>query len=292
LGDSPVCGEVVEVKPGEDINIAVSNHIDAGCPKSAKVVTFGCCCPGCKTEELVPCICNLCGKNTCLKHRFPADHCCARTASSVKPAKTTAAPPPAKLTADKTVAKPEPAKRTKSAEQMARTEQYLEVQRQSKKKNESFMHRFQISKAKASAQGNQSIPAERREYLEIVFPLSGKVKSANARPIYMFFDVKWSIGKSLCHLKYDYNSYSEGFHVYNHFTPCVLLFIVLDEVAAKGSVPNRNHIAGAPVCFIYIFIHCLYPTIFLSHMFVCCYTETGVDIVADGNCSSKFKNSW
>ena len=115
----------------------------------------------------------------------------------MQPAKTAAAPCPAKPAAEKIVPKSEPAKRTRSAEQIARSQQYVEVQKQSRKKNESFMHKFQISKAKASAQGNQSIPAERREYLEVIFPLSGTVKSANARPIYMFFDVKWSIGKSL-----------------------------------------------------------------------------------------------
>ena len=80
--DSPLCSEVIEVKPGEDVDDVVAEHIDAGCPKPTKVVTFGCCCPGCKNDEQVQCICKFCGKKTCLKHRFPQDHNCERTNSS------------------------------------------------------------------------------------------------------------------------------------------------------------------------------------------------------------------
>ena len=171
---SPLCGVEVEVKVGESIDDAVSKHIDAGCPKPLKCVTFGCCCPGCRAEEVVPCICNLCGKNTCFKHRFPADHYCKRTYESLSSNPSTASSTATATAATATVKKVEkkPEKNTVSSEQTSRSELFKSMQKNSQKKNGGFMYKLQMSKAKASAQGNQSIPEDNREYLEVVFPLS------------------------------------------------------------------------------------------------------------------------
>ena len=183
----------MDVKPGESVDAAVSHHIDAGCPKPPTCVTFRCCCPGCRTEELVPCVCSICGKNTCLKHRFPADHPC-------KPQ-----PEPAHESRPSSVGKSKSGDKnraalTRSAEQNARAILFADTKKRCQKKNGGMLRRLELMKCKAGAQGNQSIPPERREFFEIVFPLSATTASAKKPPTYMFFDVKWSIGKSLLRL--------------------------------------------------------------------------------------------
>ena len=173
---------------------AVAKHIDAGCPKPAQCVTFACCCPGCRAEELVPCICNLCGKNTCFKHRFPADHYCKRTyATTTAPSASTTS-----TANSKSVEKKPEKTQPQSAQPASRSQLFTEMQQKSKKKTSGLMYKLQLSKAKAGAQGNQSIPPENREYLEVVFPLTAR-STTYKTPLFMFFSTKWSIGKSLQH---------------------------------------------------------------------------------------------
>ena len=177
----------MDVKPGQSVDEAVSRHIDVGCPKPATCVTFRCCCPGCKTEELVPCVCSICGKNTCLKHRFPADHPCKQ-----------ASEPASRLSSSTTTGKSGDKKkgtRIRSAEQNARAALFADTKKLCQKKNSSMMRRTELRKNKAAAQGNSSIPPERREFFEILFPL--KAATTKQATTYMFFDVRHSIGKSL-----------------------------------------------------------------------------------------------
>jgi len=74
----PLCGVAVPCRPGGDLNLTMTRHIDGGCkpPKVEKAFVHGCMKPGCKSKELLPVICNDCGTNFCFKHRFPADHGC------------------------------------------------------------------------------------------------------------------------------------------------------------------------------------------------------------------------
>ncbi|VBB31479.1 unnamed protein product [Acanthocheilonema viteae] len=78
----PLCSKPVPVARGERPDKRVSDHIDSNCksnPASAlkgKIYTYHCSQRNCKKRELVSIKCNQCGRNFCLKHRFPADHDC------------------------------------------------------------------------------------------------------------------------------------------------------------------------------------------------------------------------
>ena len=80
----PLCQEAVPVKPGEDANVTMEQHIAGGCPKPVKpaVFTHRCNYGKCKKKELVQCVCKGCGLNHCIKHRQPGAHRCGE----VKPA--------------------------------------------------------------------------------------------------------------------------------------------------------------------------------------------------------------
>jgi len=66
------------------------------------------------------------------------------------------------------------------------------------------------------SQGQASIPADKRFYLEVVFPLNKKLPSK-----IMFFDERWTVGK------------------------------VLDEITNEGRIDNRNHLPGEEKWFVY-----------------------------------------
>lgn len=140
-------------------------------------------------------MCSICGKNTCLKHRFPADHPCK---PQPEPAHASSTPSASKSKGDDK----KRAALTRSAEQNARAALFADTRKRCQKKNSGMLRRLELMKCKAGAQGNQSIPPERREFFEIVFPLNVATASAKKPPTYMFFDVKWSIGKSLLLLSF------------------------------------------------------------------------------------------
>lgn len=77
----PLCNKPIPVSRGEPPDIAVSAHIDSLCQSDPaktrrKTYTNKCSMKGCKVKELVPCICEKCRKNFCLKHRHERDHHC------------------------------------------------------------------------------------------------------------------------------------------------------------------------------------------------------------------------
>jgi len=92
----PLCSAPVPVARGAVPDLAVSAHIDQGCPAKKKPKVFKNRChriqhgKQCKTHELVPCVCTACNTNFCLAHRHPADHDCQ--GSPTTPA-TTKMPP-------------------------------------------------------------------------------------------------------------------------------------------------------------------------------------------------------
>jgi len=78
----PLCNQNVPVKPGEDPNHQLDEHIEKGCPPPSKARVNGCSVKGCKKKELMPIKCAKCRQNYCLRHRLEMDHNC------------TGAPPP------------------------------------------------------------------------------------------------------------------------------------------------------------------------------------------------------
>ena len=79
----PLCNTPVAVKRGELPDVRVGQHIDLDCEsdpaikKRNQIYKNKCSLKGCKQKELVPLICDDCGRNHCLKHRHPADHNCS-----------------------------------------------------------------------------------------------------------------------------------------------------------------------------------------------------------------------
>jgi len=79
----PLCSAPIPIARGTVPDLAVSAHIDQGCPeKKKKEKVFKNRCHAvkhgkqCKKHELVPCICSACQTNFCLAHRHPTDHDC------------------------------------------------------------------------------------------------------------------------------------------------------------------------------------------------------------------------
>ncbi|KAJ5068054.1 zinc finger an1-type domain 2a [Anaeramoeba ignava] len=74
----PICGKVVIVKPNEDVNNIVNQHIESGCKTHLSKIghKFRCTFPGCGKREPFEARCSKCGKNFCLNHRNPLHHNC------------------------------------------------------------------------------------------------------------------------------------------------------------------------------------------------------------------------
>ena len=70
--------QAISIKPGDDVNSVVDQHIRAGCPTaSVKSKKNSCSFKGCREKEFIPISCKLCKQPFCLKHRFETDHNCA-----------------------------------------------------------------------------------------------------------------------------------------------------------------------------------------------------------------------
>ena len=73
----PLCMQAISVKPGDNVNNKVDEHIRAGCPDAVvKSRKNGCTQKGCREKEFVPISCKLCRQTFCMKHRFESDHDC------------------------------------------------------------------------------------------------------------------------------------------------------------------------------------------------------------------------
>mmetsp|Transcript_24960 Transcript_24960/g.39157 ORF Transcript_24960/g.39157 Transcript_24960/m.39157 type:complete len:131 (+) Transcript_24960:564-956(+) len=73
-----MCMQAVTIRPGQDANTVVDQHIRSGCKKEGpKTKKNACSHPGCKEKEFIPVSCKLCKLPFCLKHRFERDHECA-----------------------------------------------------------------------------------------------------------------------------------------------------------------------------------------------------------------------
>ncbi|KAF8073717.1 hypothetical protein FPV67DRAFT_1560075 [Lyophyllum atratum] len=90
--DCPFCNTPVAVRPGQDPNDRMEDHITKECSvmtgKSGKTRTMPVCARGnCKKVLFSPIRCDKCRSQFCPAHRFPADHNCAAptTSSHAKP---------------------------------------------------------------------------------------------------------------------------------------------------------------------------------------------------------------
>jgi hypothetical protein len=183
------------MKPNQDPNIVVARHIDAGCPKESTQIkeSFTCGLRGCHVSDLSEkFVCPDCKIAFCLKHRLPSDHKCAKLSH--------------------------PTVSSSSTVQETKTEDFTTIL---KKKIEETIKKYTstppasrkqyINNMKNSASGDAKVPADKRFYLEIVFPVESNIPSK-----FFFFDQSKRFGQ------------------------------VLDHVAAVGKVKNENNIAGKP----------------------------------------------
>lgn len=76
----PLCNGVVPQRAGEDPNIAVTRHMDAGCRDQPLPSTTGpthqCSFGTCGKVQPVRMLCDRCGRNFCVSHRMPTQHRC------------------------------------------------------------------------------------------------------------------------------------------------------------------------------------------------------------------------
>jgi len=72
----PLCGSIISIGPGDDIDEKIDDHIASGCQQEGGRKSNPCSFLGCDGGELVKITCRFCKKNHCLKHRAPLDHGC------------------------------------------------------------------------------------------------------------------------------------------------------------------------------------------------------------------------
>lgn len=72
----PACSKPVPVPPGSTPDVAVSRHIDAGCPKRKRANPI-CAARGCSVRDPASTTCPSCRNVFCLQHRIEAQHDCA-----------------------------------------------------------------------------------------------------------------------------------------------------------------------------------------------------------------------
>jgi predicted nucleic acid binding AN1-type Zn finger protein len=82
----PICGTVVALLPGENPDLAISNHIDRGCrsssasssSSSSSMFRQKCSVSGCRPGPNDPIVtCKSCGHVVCFRHRNEVDHDCS-----------------------------------------------------------------------------------------------------------------------------------------------------------------------------------------------------------------------
>jgi len=179
--ECPLCGAPVPIAKGDDINAKVEQHISAGCPQTKVQHTNTCSYPRCRKYEVVPVICKQCYKNFCLSHRFPQDHACEGVTGGV-------------------------ASKAREQHKKPSSSSSSSASKSAHSHNPTAL-KVRLMKMKMQAKGDAKIPADKRFYLEVVFPLNSGVA-----PKLMYFDPRWSIGK------------------------------VLDLVAEAGNIVNKNNV--------------------------------------------------
>jgi len=176
LPQCPLCSQYLNVKPNEDLNGRVEEHIVKGCPSEPKQATNlhnPCSQKGCKNREVVPLFCKLCLKNYCFSHRLQLDHTCTQTPVNQNNTNKRESNLLAKFGG------PTPNLNSKPKTSV-------------NTKGPSTTDKTVPSTLKMNAKGDAKIPENKRFYLEVVYPLSSTIQ-----PKLMFFNQEWSVGKAL-----------------------------------------------------------------------------------------------
>ncbi|KIL63229.1 hypothetical protein M378DRAFT_164746 [Amanita muscaria Koide BX008] len=85
----PMCNVPVAIKPGQDPNIRMEEHLDKECAvmtgKAPSKSMPTCGRGNCKKVLYTPIKCDKCRKDFCATHRFPKDHNCSAASVAAKP---------------------------------------------------------------------------------------------------------------------------------------------------------------------------------------------------------------
>jgi len=164
--ECPICSAPIAVKEGEDPNLRMDEHIAQGCAKAPSALSR-CSMSKCGATEVVPILCELCSLNHCFRHRHPQDHNCKNIETKKE--------------------RPKPLHQN-TGEVQQRIDSLIATQ----SKTNPTARKVQLMKMKMKAAGSSNIPAEKRFYLEIIFPFNSKMQ-----PKLLYFNPDWAVGKAL-----------------------------------------------------------------------------------------------
>jgi hypothetical protein len=168
------------VKPTEDINRRVEEHIVKGClpePKQVTNLLNPCSQKGCKNREVVPVFCKVCLKNYCFSHRLQLDHTCSLTSPST----------PVNQHQNESYSNLLTKAISLTSEQISSYKSTLKL-----KGSSPTAKTVASMSLKMNAKGDAKVPENKRFYLEVVYPMN-----SNIQPKMMFFNQEWSVGKAL-----------------------------------------------------------------------------------------------
>jgi len=167
----PLCGQMIRVYKGEDIDAKMESHISGGCKPMHEEggKANPCSVRSCKKGELVPILCPYCHNNFCLAHRAPADHKCECE--------------PLNVADDKAAAE----RKGRQSRALERIQALWQSNKSSKTKT-----KVKLMRLKQNATGNNSIPDDQRCYFEVVYPMDSGV-----HPKMLFFSRNHTLGKVL-----------------------------------------------------------------------------------------------
>lgn len=169
----PLCLAPVPRHGTESADIAVSRHIDAGCPRRVRNNPL-CSKQACGKRDPASTHCATCKKVFCLSHRLEQDHDCISPSTSSKSSHRT-----------KRMGRSEKRTSPVAAQRNSRPELHVIPQR-----------RLDFVNNSNTAIGDGKIPVEERVPLAVFFPAGSGVK-----PRHMFFSQKSSAGRIIDYLR-------------------------------------------------------------------------------------------
>jgi predicted nucleic acid binding AN1-type Zn finger protein len=172
----PVCNQIIYIKPGQDVNVEVNKHINAGCPKvnQPEMRKFSCTVSGCKSKELQRIVCPQCKKDFCSTHKYITAHACVSKLAATKPTTSQKAAPEGPSFWDQV------------SDRLSEMMKSFQDSDNPRARQQALIH------MKQKATGQRSIPLERRFYLEVHFPMG-----SNVQPKLLYFDNNQVFGSVL-----------------------------------------------------------------------------------------------
>ena len=166
-----MCDQFVPYREGDDLNLVIDNHINAGCiienSQSNNKCSFG----GCQDFSSMKIICEKCNKKFCVSHRLDMNHKCTI------------------INQNQIKSNSNNNNLAKQIENIRLKFDFLFCQIKKKKRNkfkikdQNKFRKMNLMKMKMKAHGKDSISFENRFYLEIIFPLE-----LNKQSKYFFFN--------------------------------------------------------------------------------------------------------